>query len=99
MKTEKHPCLKCGTAIKIPIPGRNTPADKAWRARQKAILSHAWEYHRQDLPPQFDSFEKFIKWLYTPEGHRWDSARGLMIEAERLTNNRNITTESHKEMN
>jgi len=89
MKVANHICTKCGMKVEVPDYDETRPLYEHFRKRERAILKHAWQCHREDFPPQFKSpqfksFTQFMKWITTPEGKEWDQKQGLIAEAERI---------------
>ena len=86
-----HPCARCGRDIEFPAFDDLEPFYKYHPKYERAVLKHAWEYHREDFPPQFRTFSEFLRWIKTPEGRAWDQKRWsladkdeVMAEAERI---------------
>jgi len=76
MKIKNETCDKCGMEIEVPDYDETQPMSGYFPKWQRAVLKHAWQYHRVDFPPQFKSFTQFIKWLPTPEGKVWNRQQG-----------------------
>ena len=76
MKLKDHICTKCGMAIESPEFDDTRPVSEYFPKCERAVLKHAWKYHREDFPPQFKSFTQFINWLTTPEGKQWNRQQG-----------------------
>lgn len=89
---QKQRCKKCGEIIQLPelpasledYPYREPELTRWNRKSESAVLRHAWDKHREDIPPEFQSFPEFLKWLYTPEGRAWDGKQGLLAQAEAI---------------
>jgi len=77
-------CRQCGRPIEVPAYDETQPFYKNFRRYERAVLKHGWLYHRQDFPPEFKSFSRFMRWITTPEGRAWDKKQRLMIEAEEM---------------
>jgi len=84
MKVKNHTCTKCGMEFEIPPWDMTSPFYRHVPRITKAILKHAWQYHREDFPPQVTSLTAFLKWVRTPEGREWDRKQGLLAEAGRI---------------
>ncbi len=76
MKPKSEFCDKCGMEFELPDVDETKPMSQYWPKYQRAILKHAWQHHREDFPPQFKSFTKFMTWLKTPEGKGWNRKQG-----------------------
>jgi len=87
MKVKNHICSKCGMPIELPDFDETQPFYEYVPKIDRAILKHAWQYHRDDFPPQFKSFTQFMKWVRTPEGKEWNRKQSLIAEAERIVRN------------
>jgi len=84
MKVKSHICSKCEMEVELPDFDETRPFYEYVPKMDRAILKHAWQYHREDFPPEFKSFTRFMKWLRTPEGKEWNQKQGLIAEAERI---------------
>lgn len=89
--TPSRPCSQCGREIEFPAFDELEPFGKYAPKYNRAILKHAWAYHREDFPPEFTSLTQFMKWSTTPEGKAWDkkqfslaSKDEILAEAERI---------------
>ena len=76
MKLKDHICTKCGMKIKLPEFDETRPISEYFPKWERAVLKHAWKYHREDFPHQFKTFTQFMKWLPTPEGKLWNWQQG-----------------------
>ena len=70
-------CLECGRTIELPDFDIRQPFYEYMPKRERALVKHYWQYHREGFPPRFKSLTQFVKWLRTPEG------QALIHEAER----------------
>jgi len=84
VKVANHICTKCGMTVEMPDFDETRPLYEHFRKCERAVLKHAWQYHREDFPPQFRTFTEFMKWITTPEGREWDRKQGMVAEAESI---------------
>ena len=72
IKVKNHICSKCSMEVEVPDFDDTRPISEYFPKWERAVLKHGWQYHRDDFPPQFKSFTKFMRWLRTPEGKEWN---------------------------
>jgi hypothetical protein len=87
IKVKNHICSKCGLPIEVPDYDETRPISEYFPKWERTILKHGWQYHREDFPPQFKSFTRFMKWVRSPEGKEWNQKQGLIADAERIVRN------------
>jgi len=76
VKIKNHICTKCGMEIELPDFDETRPISEYFPKWERAVLKHGWQHHPEDFPPQFKSFNQFMKWLVTPEGKQWNRQQG-----------------------
>ena len=77
MKLKNHICSKCGMEIELPdFDAETQPISEYFPKWERTVLKHGWQHHREDFPPQFKYFSRFMNWLRTPEGKGWNRQQG-----------------------